>query len=106
MKQSEKETTAYKKAVKELVVGDSEKYRLAAPTHKNEDGGPTGGIKTLSEPMEFDPDENSLKFGVMGDRGGEYSLLVDFDEKRVIHAHGHPNNPDFPSAIYDLRIED
>jgi hypothetical protein len=105
MDRSKEETIAYEKAVKHLVVGDSEQYRLAAPS-RSVDGGLTKSPFTITEMAKFDSENNELAFETEGVQGGIYSLFVRFDEKKVYHAHDVPSDPTAKSAIYDIQIED
>lgn len=105
MVRNKNETEAYEKAVKHLVVGNSEQYRLAAPS-RNVDGELTKSPMTLTEKVQFDIEKNELGFETEGVQGGTHSLLIRFSEKKVYHAHGPPSDPTATSAIYDIRIED
>ncbi len=105
MDRSKEETKAYEKAVKHLVVGDSEKYRLAAPS-RNVDGGLTKSPFTITEMVQFDIEKNELGIETEGVQGGIHSLFVRFSEKKVYHAHNVPSNPTAKSAIYDIQVED
>jgi hypothetical protein len=99
MSQREAETKAYEKAVKQLVAGDSEQYRLAAPS-RNVDGGLTKSPMSITEEVKFDIEKNELGFKTEGVQGGIHSLLIRFSEKRVYHAHGPPIRYD--SSVGDL----
>ncbi|AEH38282.1 hypothetical protein [Halopiger xanaduensis] len=99
---AQRELEAYRTAVENIVVGDHRRYRVAAPSHSTPDGGIKGGVKTIEAIDRFDADTNTLTCEVTGPQGGDYSLRIDFANKRAYHGHGSPTGGDGASPIYAI----
>jgi hypothetical protein len=89
----------YKKAVSDIVVGGKTRFKLASKNHRSENE-TKGGIKKIEDDPQFDHTRNQLRYNIVGCNGGNYIMYINFDDKRVYHAH--ESQPEQKSEVFIL----